>query len=380
MPTRSFVKWNEYKGPFTSVSAGGGLLYDFAAYEQDKESQEQVGDLPMQGKLRDARVLFKGRFGTQRKITWTMGIMYDDPSHSWLYRETGIMVAVPEIDSNFFVGRTKEGFSLNKVMVGYAGWTMERAGFSDATIPILADGGKWLGYVPQYHVLWNLGAYTDAVTARQSFELYSHQFVGRVAWLPILPESGSSLLHIGVNGLYGKVSDGQLQLKNRPEAFPAPFFVNTTKFPADHVTMAGLEAYYRPGPWLFGTEYWIQNVSSPQTGNPIFHGGDVVATYMLTGETRGYNTVGGFFKEIRPANSVFKGGVGAWELVLRQSYEDLDEGTLRGGTFWRLTPMVNWYADDHLRLEAAYGYGILDRLGLRGATHFFQLRAQLWIF
>jgi phosphate-selective porin OprO/OprP len=45
------------------------------------------------------------------------------------------MVEIPEIRGHLFVGRTKEGFSLNKVMVGYAGWTMERATTSDATIP-----------------------------------------------------------------------------------------------------------------------------------------------------------------------------------------------------------------------------------------------------
>jgi hypothetical protein len=28
---------------------------------------------------------------------------------------------------HIFVGRTKEGFSLNKVMIGYGGWTNERA-------------------------------------------------------------------------------------------------------------------------------------------------------------------------------------------------------------------------------------------------------------
>ena len=28
---------------------------------------------------------------------------------------------------------------------------------NDATLPILADGIKWLGYVPKAHILWNLG-------------------------------------------------------------------------------------------------------------------------------------------------------------------------------------------------------------------------------
>ena len=55
------------------------------------------------------------------------------------------MIAVPELSGDIFIGRTKEGFSLNKIMVGYAGWTMERATINDAMIPILADGIKWLG-------------------------------------------------------------------------------------------------------------------------------------------------------------------------------------------------------------------------------------------
>jgi len=36
-------------------------------------------------------------------------------------REMGLTIGVPELGENIFVGRTKEGFSMNKVMVGYAG-------------------------------------------------------------------------------------------------------------------------------------------------------------------------------------------------------------------------------------------------------------------
>ncbi len=55
---------------------------------------------------------------------------------------------------------------------------------------------------------------------------------------------------------------------------------------------------------------------------------------------------------------------------------DLEDGPVRGGRFWRLTPMVNWYSSDHLRMEFAYGIGQLDRFELYGATRFFQSRLQ----
>lgn len=159
-PRRKLVRWNEYEGRFFSIRMGGAVLYDYADYSQDDASAQQF-DLTSQGKIRDARFLLKGRFKFKRSVTWTAGIMYDGPTGDFLFRETGIMVEVPELWGHLFIGRTKEGFSLNKVMSGYAGWTMERATISDATIPILADGVKWLGYAPELGLLWNVGVYGD---------------------------------------------------------------------------------------------------------------------------------------------------------------------------------------------------------------------------
>lgn len=375
-PRRKLVKWNEFHGRFFTIRVGAGLLPEYAAYAQDENSKQQFALMP-EAKIRDARLLLKGRIKTKRPITWTAGIMYDGPSNAWLVRETGIMIEVPEIWGHLFVGRTKEGFSLNKVMVGYAGWTMERATISDATIPILADGIKWLGFLPKKKLIWNLGFFGDSLSQDQGFSTYRNQLVGRIAWLPMLSPEGGKLLHLGVSLRYGKPEDGKLRLRSRPESFPAPFFVDTGEFAAKDTKMAGIEAYYRPGPLLFGTEYIMQKANAPESGNPFFHGGDVVATWLITGETRAYNTRGGFFNQVSPARTVLEGGPGAWEVVTRFSYIDLDSGPLRGGRFWRFTPMVNWYLSDHVRLEWAYGYGLLNRFNLRGRTQFFQTRLQL---
>jgi phosphate-selective porin OprO/OprP len=375
-PARSLVKWNHYEGRFFTIRAGGGLLYDYAAYTQDDNSRQQF-DLSPELKIRDVRVLLKGQLKFKRQVTWSSGLMYDGPSGKWLVRETGIMVEVPEIWGHLFVGRTKEGFSLNKVMVGYAGWTMERATISDATIPILADGIKWLGYLPKAHLLWNLGFYADSLSEGQSFSTYGRQVAGRLAWVHLFSNDSRRLIHVGINGRVGKPKDDMLQLRSRPETFPAPYFVDTGKFAASETRMTSLEAYYRPGSWLFGSEYFFQRADAPQSDNPLFRGGDAVATWLVTGETRTYNTRGGFFNQVSPARPVFQGGPGAWELVARFSYIDLDDQGVRGGTFWRFTPMVNWHLPDPLRLETAYGYGSLDRFGLVGKTHFFQTRLQL---
>jgi phosphate-selective porin OprO/OprP len=372
-PRRQLLHWNEYHGPHFTIRFGGGFLYDFVAYSQDTQSKEQFALSPTE-KLRDFRFVLGGTFPDfTRSVTWSAGIMYDAPTHSWLVRQTGVMIQIPKLWGNLFIGRGKEGFSLLKVMTGYDGWTTERFTMNDATIPILADGFRWLGYSPKHGFLWNLGYYNDLLSKGQTFSSYHNQEVARLAWLPILSEAEGTLLHLR----NGKPVNDQLQLRSRPEAFPAPYFVDTGKFPASATRMAGYEIYYRNGPWLFGSEYWFTHASSPSRGNPTFNGGDAVATWLITGETRAYNTIGGFFRDISPARPVFDGGPGAWELVFQYSHIDLDNQAINGGIFGRFTSQVNWYLSDNVRLEFEYGYGHLDRFNLKGNTQFFQTRIQL---
>lgn len=374
-PSRRLVSWNEFDGKYLSLRVGGGFLYEFDAYAQDDDSKRQIAMYP-DDKVRDMRVLLKGqlKFIKSRKVTYTMGIMYDGNNDEWVGRQTGLMIEVPEIWGHLFIGRTKEGFSLNKVMVGYAGWTMERFTMNE-TIPILADGVKWFGHDKKHHMIWNLGIYKDWISQSQSFSTYDHQVAGRFAWVPEMSED--TILHIGLGARYGVPKDKKLQDRSRPEANPAPYFVDTGKFPANNTKMFGPEVYYRPGALLVGSEYIFQKVDAPASGNPLFHGGDVFVSWMATGEIRSYNTAGGYFNGISPARPVFGGGPGAWEFVARFSYIDLNGGTLRGGKFWRITPMVNWHLSDNVRLEMVYGVGSLNRFELQGRTQFFQTRLQL---
>jgi phosphate-selective porin OprO and OprP len=71
---------------------------------------------------------------------------------------------------------------------------------------------------------------------------------------------------------------------------------------------------------------------------------------------------------------VFDGGPGAWEGILRFTNLDLDDGTITGGSFWRVTPTVNWYLSNNVRLFMSYGYCILDRYEKEGASNIFQAR------
>jgi len=374
--------WNEFDLHFTTLRLGAGLLYDGVTYAQDKESKQQAdsGNYSLTPKFqtRDFRVLASGKFNTKRLFTWKAGFMYDGPSRSWFVRETGVTIGLPEINGNVFIGRTKEGFSLNKVMVGYNGWTMERQMALDV-IPILADGIKYMGFFPKNKIFLNLGAYTDWLSHSQSFSTYKWQVDARLGWLPIQSLDNRHLLHLALNFRSGEPVNDQIKLRSRPEVNPAPYFIDTGTFPSDHSNHFGWEAYYTAGPLMLGTEYYLHKFYSYEKQNPLFKGGDFVISYILTGEVRPYMNTANVYTSVPVKKAVFKGGTGAIEFLLKYSQLNLNDGTITGGKFWRLTPMVNWYLSPIVRLDLAYGYGVLDRYNLKGGTQFFQSRLQVVI-
>lgn len=375
-PRRKLVAWNHYEGPYFTIRVGGGFGYDYAAYAQDTDSKQQMTLSPTGG-VRDFRLLFKGRFPTVPGLSYTLGYMYDGATKAWRFRQTGLMYDIPALLGNIFIGRTKEGFSTNKIMVGYFTWTPERATMNEALIPILADGIKWTGGIPSGKFVYNVGYFWDELSQTESFNKNDSQLVGRLVWLPNMGTE-KPLLHLALEARWAEANNGTLLYRSKPESFLAQSYaIDTGKFTANHANATGIEAYYQPGPLMFGMEYFFNQVSSPQTNNPFFHGGEIFAAYLLTGERRPYNTKGAFFEAVSPARPVFEGGPGAVEVVLRYSYSDLDSGTIRGGKFWRITPVLSWYLSDNARMEFVYGYGSLDRFDLTGHTQFFQTRIQL---
>jgi len=101
--------WNEFDGTFSTLKLGGGFLYEYGTYIQDDVSKEQI-DMEPAFRVRDFRITMSGRVKVKRFITWKLGIMYDAPSNSWLIRETGIMVGVPEYQAIFLSAVQRKDF------------------------------------------------------------------------------------------------------------------------------------------------------------------------------------------------------------------------------------------------------------------------------
>lgn len=384
-PKDSMVKKlppNEFDGSISTFRIGLGYIHDFVTYSQDNVFKQQLDSAGLKmdpaSQPRDFRILGSGVFKTKRTLAWKFAYMYDGDKNSWLVRESGLTIGVPELGGHIFIGRTKEGYSMVKVMNGHSPWTAERQMALDV-IPILADGIKWMGYLSKSRLFWNLGYFNDIISNGEGFSTFEWQYVARIGWMPVNNKEKNKVLHIATNLRYAKPNDGKIALKSRPESNPAPQILNTGSFEADHSSHIGGEIYYSNGNLLLGSEVMVHNFYSEASGDHSFFGGDAVITYLFSGAKRPYKTTGSIFGFVPVKNSIFKGGWGEWEAVLRFSTLNLNDGAIKGGQFWRITPMINWYMSRVIRLEFIYGYGVLDRYNLKGAVQFFQTRIQFTV-
>jgi phosphate-selective porin OprO/OprP len=373
---------NEYEGTYSTIRIGMGYILDAATFSQNAVFKQQMDSAGLvfdpKFETRDFRIMASGVSKIRRTLSWKLGFMYDGDKKVWLLRETGLTIGVPELFGHIFVGRTKEGYSMVKVMNGHSPWTAERQMALDV-IPILADGIKYFGHLPNSRIFFNLAYFNDIASKGQSFSTYAWQYDARIGWLPFYDKEKNRVLHVAGNLRYGKPVDGKITLKSRPESNPAPQIINTGSFSADHSIHIGGEIYYSTGRLLLGSEVMVHKFNASAAQDHYFFGGDVFATYIFTKTKRPYMTTGSIFGFVPVTKSVFKGGWGEWEAVLRFSTLDLDDGSIHGGKFWRITPMVNWYMSKIVRTEFVYGYGVLNRYNMKGAVQIFQVRLQLTV-
>jgi phosphate-selective porin OprO and OprP len=114
---------------------------------------------------------------------------------------------------------------------------------------------------------------------------------------------------------------------------------DTTKF--------GLEFAYQAGPFSVEAEYFNVDVNRSAGEEPSFSGYHVQASYVLTGESRGYR--GGVFRGVSPS-----GPRGAWEVAARFSSVDLVDSGFTGGEQENLTLGLNYYASANVRFMVNY--------------------------
>jgi phosphate-selective porin OprO/OprP len=160
-----------------------------------------------------------------------------------------------------------------------------------------------------------------------------------------------------------------------------PFFVDTGIIPAQHYQLIGSEIAAVFGPLSIQAEYVYSPVALAAGGIASFHGWYVLTSLFLTGEHRPYRKDDGTFDRVIPIEDFLPSdanqsrGSGAWEIAMRLSQVDLDDGAIRGGRITNLTAGVNWYLNRHTRVSANYIHSFLVRAPVgRSDADIFALR------
>ncbi len=171
-----------------------------------------------------------------------------------------------------------------------------------------------------------------------------------------MPKLGSIQLHFGGSAHYAVYEDGStVRYRQRPQVhFTSARFIDTGTLGADSETGFGLEAAAIAGRFHVAGEGFWQTLEGPALpGSPTFFGGYAEVGMFLTGDTRGYK--GGKFDRVKPGAEVGDGGLGAFQIVLRYDYLDLNDAGIVGGQQNAYLASLVWTPTDNTRFLLNYG-------------------------
>ncbi len=202
-------------------------------------------------------------------------------------------------------------------------------------------------------------------------------------------EGDRELLHAAVSGTWRRaqrtdannlLGPNQVTLQARPELRDAfggfgdgvnnpgdsTRLVSTGALNASSTSVLGTELAYIRGAFSAQAEWavtYVNDVSvgtGPVANNRSFNGGYVLASYFLTGETRLYDKEFGTFARtyVMPFTNFWAKngtiGLGAWEVAVRYSYLNLNDGPVKGGVLSGTTAGLNWYWNPNMKVQFEY--------------------------
>lgn len=192
----------------------------------------------------------------------------------------------------------------------------------------------------------------------------------RATWLPI--SADGRFLHLAAAAASENPKSDSGRFSTRPEASLSPrrFADTGTLADVDSIQRIGLEAAYVDGPLLLQSEY--VHGSFQRAGRPDFSGAGyyLQAGWFLTEHARGY-------KNGTIDAPKLDGARGAWELGLRYSHLDLDDGAVLGGVESNWTLGLTWWAHPNARLMANAISVDSDRRGISDNPDILEFRAQI---
>lgn len=375
----------------TKLKIGGRIHNDWFWFDQDR-SLQRTADQEDGAEFRRARLYLSGTIYENINFKGEYDFAGGDADFKEVYIE---MTDIPGVQ-NLQVGHFKEPFSLEELTSDNDTTFMERA-LPVVFAPSYNTGamihGAFLGEKKRERLTAALGFFRTSDDYGNSKDDGGYSGTIRVTGLPWYAEDGRKLLHLGASYTHRNPGD-TVRIRQRPEANGADRFVDTGEFDVEDLDSIALETALVYGSLSVQGEYFYNDVNTRHTGNREFDGYYIEASYLLTGEHRSYKNASGAFGGITPnRNFNLHGedrGWGAWEVALRYSTIDLNDGRnsfldrafertnqIRGGEEDNVTVGLNWYLNPNTRVMWNYVHANIDSDVYDGDLNVFQTRFQL---
>ncbi len=352
-------------GDLTIATTGGGLRI-----KSDRgHSFRILGRLFLDHDSYDA---FWGSNAEENKIRRAQLVMIGNAGKHWSYLMAGNIrhetqkaflgsVYLKYADGPWFVklGRDKRPILLeDRTSINWAS-TIERSLLFDFAGPTLRDrpkfGGIEAGFaskgfgVPMSALV---GFYDNEEEEPDGSDVYG--FGARWSIAPGIGEDG--ILHAGATFYGVDLKGGKFQMETGFGVNAGAAFQTGVQATGD-IDLHGLELAYLHGPFSLQGEYLdIDSDGFGQGFGMEMDGFYAQASYVLTGESRGYQYKSGMFTKIHPKHEY-----GAWEVVARWEDAGVDiPGRALSAELERLVLGVNWEAAASVRFMLNYVMAELD--------------------
>ncbi|MGE0622037.1 MAG: OprO/OprP family phosphate-selective porin [Pseudomonadales bacterium] len=363
-----------YDGEHLRIVPIVALVGDYTVFEQDDESVLQVGSQEDTQDLRAAR--FGMALFPKHDWKWSAFVAVDYQERrtrqNSVFQLYDLRLRVPIGGVNIDIGKQKQPFVFE--MAGLSILNPQQERILSPFFVTRSIGIKASGQLAGDRMTWAAGWFNDWLENQASFEDNADDFVARLTGLVSVSADNRNYLHLGLGLRRAGPDAGLVRLRGRPESNVADWYVDTGEFEASFVGELGLELIWGQGPVLLAAEHVASRTHAPDSGNPRFSGTYVLASWMLTGESRPYLRATGSLGPVSPDSAR-----GAVELVVRYSHLDLTDGLIDGGVLDKWHFGANWWITRQWKMGLSWGDADLEREGLTGNTRMLLARVQWYL-
>ncbi len=335
-----------------SLAGGGNFQFDLARFDSDSF------EFPDANTFRRTRVSLTAK----SKSGWEIKAEYDLKPNIWTdaYARYGFGGG-----NSLRAGQFKQPMYLDELTSDKVTMFMEQ-GLPTAFGIARREGAEYAYTASDWSA--TVAAYGRNVNLNERSDTLG--FAARGTWIPLRDEAG--FVHLGLSLATEDPENGNVRFSTRPETgIAARALVDTGSVTGvERIDRVGLEAVWVHGPWSFQSEYVHAALERDASDDFSGDGFYAFASWSPSGHSRGYkgNVMDGL---------ALDGSSAAWELALRYSTVDLDDGAVQGGEESNWTAGVNLYPNKYLRFSANYVLVDSERRATADDPNILEFRAQL---